>query len=266
METVITTGGRPDENSLKYAKEAQLILGYAIIERKKRSIARIQGEYNSSVLVAGTDRYELFKVGTAHPLFFHPNSAAFRLKRLQNDETDPLIEVSALKQGDTFLDCTLGFAADSIVASFVVGPEGIVKGIEGERNIAFLTKIGLQSFETKSTALKEAMGRIDVIQMEAITFLESQPDNSWDIVYLDPMFSERIEASSNFTPLRAVGLSNQLTEKWIQEAIRVSKRRVVVKDHFRSPVFKLFHFERIVRPNAKFHFGFISKKQKKQSF
>ena len=47
-------------------------------------------------------------------------------------------------------------------------------------------------------------------------------------------------------------------------SLRVCKRRVVVKDRFDSPVFEQFNMERIVRPNTKFHFGFIEKNEKRR--
>lgn len=259
MKTVITTGGRPDEQSRNLAIEAAKVLGYDVIERNKRSIARIQRDYESAVLVAGSNRYDLYRVGMEQPLFFHPNSAAFRLKRMMNGETDPLIDVAQLKNGDSFLDCTLGLGSDSIIASFVVGNSGKVQGIEGDADIAFITGRGLKSYDSQSDALKEAMQHVQVIHADAIKFLESQPDASWDIVYIDPMFSKPIDESSNFTPLRKVGLQSSLTEKWVAEAKRVSKRRVVVKDRFDSPIFDTFKLDRIVRPNTKFHFGFILK-------
>ena len=88
--------------------EAAEVLGYPVVERNKRSIARMQGIYNAAVLVAGMNRFELYRVGMDKPFFFHPNSAAFRLKRLLNGEMDPLVEAAQLQSGDTFLDCTLG--------------------------------------------------------------------------------------------------------------------------------------------------------------
>lgn len=259
MKTVITTGGRPDEQSRKLAIEAAKVLGYDVIERNKRSITRIQRDYESAVLVAGSSRYDLYRIGMEQPLFFHPNSAAFRLKRMMNGEADPLIDVAQLKNGDSFLDCTLGLGSDSIIASFVVGNSGKVQGIEGDKDVAFITGRGFKSYDAKSDALQKAMQRVQVIHMDAINFLESQPDASWDIVYIDPMFSAPIEESSNFTPLRKVGLQSILTEKWLAEAKRVSKRRVVIKDRFDSPIFDAFNFNRRIRPNTKFHFGFIVK-------
>lgn len=259
MKTVITTGGRPDEVSRKSAMEAAEVLGYDVIERNKRSISRIHRDYESAVLVAGSDRYDLYRIGMEQPLFFHPNSAAFRLKRIVKGETDPLIDTAQLVNGDRFLDCTLGLGSDSIIASFIAGDTGCVYGVEGDADIAFITGRGLKSYDSHSDELIKAMNRVRVIHMDAVSFLESQPDASWDVVYIDPMFSAPIEESSNFTPLRKVGLQSKLSKKWVEEAKRVSKRRVVVKDRFDSPVFDTFNFVRQIRPNTKFHFGYISK-------
>ena len=104
----------------------------------------MQHEYEADILVAGKDRYELFKQGMEQPLFFHPNSAAFRLKRIEKGEIDPLIESSGLREGDSFLDCTLGLAADSIISSYIIGDHGKCLGLEADPAVAFLTKTGLQ--------------------------------------------------------------------------------------------------------------------------
>lgn len=259
MKTVITTGGRPDGRSERLAEEAAEILGYPVINRKKRSIARMQTEYDAACLVAGKDRFELYRSGMEKPFFFHPNSAAFRVKRLLNGETDPLIEAAQLQKGMSFLDCTLGLASDSIVVSFIVGESGRVAGVEMDPDVAFITDRGLRSFPSDSTELSDAMRRVHVVQSDAVAFLASQSEASWDVVYVDPMFSTPIGESSNFTPLRQVGTRSSLTKEWVDQALRVCKERVVVKDRFDSPVFNQFDIARFVRPNTKFHFGTIEK-------
>lgn len=265
MITVITTGGRPDAESIELAHEASRSLGYPVVERRRASVTTLQQRYNANVLVAGKGRFELFRVGMDKPFFFHPNTAVFRLKRLLKGEKDPLVEASGLLAGDSFLDCTLGLAADSIIASFTVGEGGLVTGIEADRDVAYLTYRGLSTFPTDDAVLQEAMGRIQVVQGEAISYLKSLPDNSWDVVYLDPMFHAPIEESSNFTPLREVGLHSSLTQQWWEEAVRVSRRRVVVKDRFDSPVFEQYGMMRVRRPNTKFHFGFMETSSKKNN-
>ena len=115
------------------------------------------------------------------------------------------------------------------------------------------------SYASESEQLTNAMKRIQVISQDAVTFLQSQSEKSWDVVYIDPMFSTPIDESSNFTPLRQVGLQSSLSEEWMREAERVCKRRVVVKDHFKSQVFDQFNLKRQIRVNTKFHFGFYQK-------
>ncbi|WP_368664424.1 class I SAM-dependent methyltransferase [Sporosarcina sp. HYO08] len=259
MSTIVTTGGRPDDHSRLLAQTAAEKLHYPMIERHKRSVAQLQQQYESDVLVAGKNRYELYRIGMKEPFFFHPNSAAFRLKRLLNGESDPMIEACGLRTGDTFLDCTLGLASDSILASFTVGTGGKVLGIEGDPDVAFITATGLKTFPAKFEELVGAMDRIEVIQSEAIDFLRQQPEAAWDVVYIDPMFHQPIEESSNFTPLRTVGMDQRLTAEWVEQALRVCKRRIVVKDRFDSPAFDLFKLERTIRPTSKFHYGRLSK-------
>ncbi|MBO1910757.1 class I SAM-dependent methyltransferase, partial [Microvirga sp. 3-52] len=241
MNTIITTNGRPSEQSFSNASHAAGALGYEIVDRRKRSITRMQDEYNSAVLVASANRYELYRIGMDKPFFFHPDTAAFRLKRLMNGETDPFIEATQLQIGDSFLDCTLGLATDSIIASYITKESGKVLGVEGDADIAFITSEGLRSYTSGSEQLTDAMKRIQVISQDAVTFLQSQPNESWDVVYIDPMFSLPIQESTNFTPLRQVGLQGMLTEEWMWEAERVCKCRVVVKDHYQSPVFEQFN-------------------------
>lgn len=256
---IITTGGRPDKHSEMLAMEAVKALDSPFVERNKRSVFRLQEEYRADVLVAGKNRFELYRLGMEEPFFFHPNSAAFRLKRLAKGERDPMVEAAALREGDSFLDCTLGLASDSIVASAVVGDSGKVLGIEADAAVAFITGRGLQSFSTNSEQLCNSMSRIAVIPSVAIDYLHTQPDASWDIVYIDPMFHRPIEESSNFTPLRKAGVHGMLSQAWMEQAMRVCKRRVVVKDRFDSPVFDRFQLIRKVRPNTKFHFGYLEK-------
>jgi 16S rRNA (guanine1516-N2)-methyltransferase len=259
MKTIITTNGRPNEKSYTNASLAVDALGYEFVDRRKRSITRMQEEHNSAVLVASANGYELYRIGMDKPFFFHPNTAAFRLKRLMNRETDPFIEATQLQPGDTFLDCTLGLASDSIIASYIIEDGGEVLGVEGDADIAFITSEGLRSYTNESEQLTNAMRRIQVISQDAVSFLRSQPDESSDVVYIDPMFSSPIKESTNFTPLRQVGLQGMLTEEWMLEAARVCKRRVVVKEHFQSKAFEQFNLTRQIRLNTKFHFGFLLK-------
>ncbi|WP_042473338.1 class I SAM-dependent methyltransferase [Bacillus ndiopicus] len=259
--TVVTTAGRPDALSEELARFVCETLQIEFVPRQKRSVVAIRQELQANVIVAGKNRYEYYPKGANAPFFFHPNSAAFRLKRVARGEMEPMLEVCQLAKGDSFLDCTLGMGADSMLAAFAVGEQGRVVGLEANRNIAFLVKHGMQTYDTTKLPLTACMRQIEVLHTEAVEFLRQQPADSFDVVYMDPMFEETIEEANNFEALRHAGSHLALTAEWVQEALRVAKKRVVLKAHYQSPYFEQYDFKRFARQTAKFHYGVIEKKQ-----
>lgn len=259
MKLIVTTAGRPDAQSVALVEEATARLQALAVERKKRSIPKLQDVYQADVLVAGKDRYSFYKRGSAEPLFFHPNSATYRLRRMGKGEVDPLVAATELMRGDSFLDCTLGLGSDAIIAASIVGADGRVEGIEADAVVAFLTEVGLCRFPIDFPLLQDAMARVEVIHSEAVSFLKSCRSNSRDVVFLDPMFTTPIEEASNFEVLREVGADFHVTEEWVTEALRVCRRRVVLKDHYESPVFERFGFVQQIRPYTKVHYGVLEK-------
>lgn len=257
MNTVVTTAGRTNEEYILKAKEISKRLNLTFLKRQKKSVSTIQKEQHANVLVVSKERLELYIYGSTSPFFFHPNSAAFRLKRLLNGEQDSFLEAVGLNEGDHFLDTTAGLCSDSIIAAYAVGDSGVVHACEKEPLIAYVVEVGLKSYETKNKALLKSMCSIQLIRQDALDFMNTVAPNSYDVVYLDPMFDEIIEESSNFQALREVGVQDSLTEEWVAEAKRLARKRVVLKAHFRSPLFEQFGFKREIRLSSKFHYGVI---------
>lgn len=257
--TIVTTAGRPDDVSLQLAQDASKELNAKIIPRQKRSVKKLAEIYDADVVIAGKNRYEYYSKGAASPFFFHPNSSAFRLKRVARGEQEPLLTACELQQGDSFLDCTLGIGSDSLLAAYVVGKQGKVTGLEANQNVAFIVKKGMQTYDTTELPLTACMRNIEVIHANALKYLQQQSSNSYDVVYMDPMFEQVIEESSNFEALRHAGSHIELSAEWVAEAKRVAKKRVVLKAHYQSEWFDQFGFERDVRLTAKFHYGVIQK-------
>ncbi|ALC90187.1 hypothetical protein AM500_10630 [Bacillus sp. FJAT-18017] len=256
----VTTAYRVTETMLNKAKGVAIDLDIPFYTRGKKSISRMQEERGTGCIVAGNETLKLFGFGEDAPFFFHPSSAMFRVKRLIEGGSDPLIEAAGLERGHSFLDCTLGLASDSIVASFVTGKEGMVTGIEGNQYVAYLVKKGLLSWTTSVAPLDEAMSRVQVVNSNSLSLLKSLPDNSVDCVYWDPMFEESIDESEGIRSLRQFALYEGLGEEEIIESLRVSRNRVVLKDHFKSTRFDEFGFRRAIRKAAKFHYGYLEKK------
>ena len=259
MRTIITTAGRPDEQSERLAAFACEALNAVYEPRKKRSVKKISEQLHANVLVAGKHRYEYYPYGADSPFFYHPNSAAFRLKRVARGEYEPLLAACNLERGDTFLDCTVGIGSDALLAAYAVGDSGRIVGVEADPNVAFIVKNGMQTYDTSELPLTAVMRNIEIVHANAIDYLQTLQDNAFDVVYMDPMFEQVIEEATNFETLRAAGQHIVLNEQWVQQALRVAKKRVVLKAHFESPYFEQFGFTRDVRLTAKFHYGYIEK-------
>ena len=254
---IVTTAGRTNETMVELAKKTAVELNIPFYERKKRSIAMIQEQMNEDILVVGKNRIEIHPLHGDEPLFFHPNSAMFRMKRIMNGEHDPFINPSGIKQGSTILDCTLGLGSDSIVASFVVGELGNVTSLEGNKYLYYLLKGGLKSWDTGYPDLNKALSRIDVIHDTYERYLAKCPSKSVDVVYFDPMFEETIEESEGIKGLRHFAIYTTLSSEVIENAKRVAREKVVLKDHWKSEQFERYGFNVMKRKTAKFHFGVI---------
>lgn len=256
---IITTSGRPNEYCYKVAKEIASIIDGTFVERKKRSVSSIQKLYNESVLVIGKERFELYHREDPTPLFFHPNTASFRVKRLVRGEDDPFVQATNLKKGMTFLDATLGLASDSIVASYLVGDEGTVIGVEENKLLALLVEKGLKMWNSEDTFLIKAMGNIQVVTANHYDYLKTLEDNSIDVIYFDPMFESEIEESNGIRGIKSIATYDTITIETIKEAMRVVRERVVIKDHFKSARMDELGFTRIVRKTSLFHYGVMIK-------
>lgn len=252
---IVTTAGRTSKTLLTRSKSIADELNIPFVARQTDSIVDLHNKYFKDVLVVGKNRLQLYKKGNTEPFFFHPNSAMFRVKRLLKGEQDPFVEAAKLVYGGSFLDCTLGLGSDSIVASFVVGQNGTVLGLEVHKIISYMVKEGLQTWDSGLPTFNDAMRRIKVEHAEHFDFLKSLPNKSLDVIYFDPMFDEQIIASNGISELRGHAHYSKLTNSIIDEAKRVAIKRIVLKDHFRSEKFEKFGFQVFKRPSAKFHFG-----------
>ena len=215
------------------------------VERHKESVGKLMDKYGvEAVLVAYPQELKLNS--SAGEMFFHPNMSQLRVKNLRKGEKDHMSEAMGLQEGMKVLDCTLGFGADAIVASFGVGETGQVVGVESSPLIAAVTGHGLQHFLPGNYPLYAAMRRIEVINMDYLDFLRQQPDNSYDVVYFDPMFRKPLTASNGISPLRSVANHEPLSLEAVKEAQRVARYRVVMKEASGSEEFSRLGFSTIM--------------------
>ena len=253
----VTTIERTNTQLNQKAMEAAAHLGLRYIERKKRTIKQLQTIYQEPCIVIGRARTEMYDLGSDKPLFFHPNMAAIRMKRIERGESDPFLSITGLREGMTLLDCTMGMAADAWVAAFAVEESGRVTGLEVNPYIHFIMDEGRRHYTESGAVYKDALKRIDMVQADYHDFLRDSKDDSYDVVYLDPMFTETVEESMGMSGLRGFASYQDVQKEAIMNAKRVARKRVVLKDHFRSHRFEKYGFTVEKRKSAKFHYGVI---------
>lgn len=254
---IVTTAGKNALRLHSKAAEVALSIGGTFVDRDGHSISSLTEKYHQDVLMIGVDKISFHPKNGSTPFFFHPNSSMFRVKQIVRGEKDAFIEATQLNEGMSFLDCTLGLASDSIVASLVTGESGSVTGIESSTAISFVVQSGLKVWESKIPDMNAAMRRIEVVQSDHYEYLKKQPDNRYDVVYFDPMFESTI-ASPGIQGLKSSADYGELTKKTITEALRVASQRVVMKDNRSSTKFEELGFS-VLKRNASFLYGVLNK-------
>ena len=244
MNAIITTGRKMQKSSVELAEEIAVKLKIPFITRDNLSIRELAKLYQvNNVLILKNGALRL--ISNVEEIFFHPSLSHLRIKSINNGAGDRMIEAMNLQNGMSILDCTLGLGTDAIVESFIAGAEGQVTALEINPLLAEVVSYGLQHFNDESAKIITAMRRIKVINTDYADFLKNSADNSFDVIYFDPMFRHSLERSSNLKPLRSIVDHRPVTVDVIKEAKRVARKRVVIKENAKSAEFKRLGFEEI---------------------
>jgi 16S rRNA (guanine1516-N2)-methyltransferase len=255
---LVTTSYNASESmELEAQALAEAVQG-RFVPRGRSSLTRLRTKYSEEHLLLldrdGTWKY--YETGDI-PLFFHPSTALLRVKKLLRGEKDPLLEASKVCHGDVVLDCTAGLGSDAIVFAYAVGPYGHITAIESEDILYRIVSMGLQAYTSNIPELDEAMRRVKLEKANHMDYLSALPDRSVDLIYFDPMFRHPIEHSASISPLRTVANLEAITQNTIQEARRVARKRIVLKEHTHSPEFARLGFEWVHRSYSKIAYGVI---------
>lgn len=240
---VVTTTQRAGDDMAQKAAEVSCWLGVPFLERNKEPLDVISRGWQVNVLVVGSSGLKL--VTPEGSFAFHPGMSKLRIQKLARGEGDALITALDVRKGSTVLDCTLGLGADAVVASYVAGSGGLVVGLEGVPLLATIIEAGLGSYSDEDIALNEAMRRVKVLCRDHREYLCGLPDNSFDVVYFDPMFRQPVHRSSAMAPLRRIADPAALKPESIIEAARVATQRVVMKETRNSSEFARLGFRQV---------------------
>lgn len=238
---IVTTGLDPSPATREHAQLIAKDFKLPLVERRDASLAYLRHKYQTEKIVVVSSKGARIEQADGKSFFFHPNTASFRIKRLERGDTDTMLSACQIRPGDSVLDATLGLGADAIVFAYAVGPTGQVVGIESEKIIALLVADGLTHWSGPES-LQLAMRRIQVIASDHLDYLTSLPDRSFDVVYFDPMFEQAVEESAGISGLREFANHAPLLAQGIEQAMRVARRRVVLKEGKAGKLFERYDF------------------------
>ena len=231
----ITTTARPGDQEQQKAQTLAEQTGYPYLPRQNRSLAK-QAALSAldGLLVVERKTLALWLAGEVFR--YHPNMAKLRLLALLSGKNDSLTSAMELTPGESVLDCTCGLGADAILAAHMVGENGRVCALEASAPLALLVGEGMASYTlAHPEELTRAMRRIEVRQIDFAHVLRQAEESTWDVVYFDPMFNETIDAASGLDLVRRLGHSGTPSPADLDQARRVARRRVVMKDRQPGP-------------------------------
>lgn len=256
---IITTAPKPTARSLERARRLASELQAAVTPRKGLSVRKLlEASGDNRVIIVTDTETRYYDHPDEPPLFFHPSMAFIRVKRLRKGEGDPLIALSRCEPGDRIIDCTAGMAADALVFSYAAGESGEVVALESEPVLCSLVKEGLRQYDTGLPDVNAAMLRIQMICGNHADYLASLPDNSADIVYFDPMFRQPIMESAAIGAFRSLANMDELTREVIEQAVRVARKTVIMKENGISDEFARLGFKRSQFNSSKIAYGVIT--------
>ncbi|NTW05900.1 MAG: class I SAM-dependent methyltransferase [Peptococcaceae bacterium] len=232
----VTTALRNDDKSVQRALKISSDLNLPFILRNGRSLDEIRREgCYQGLLVTGNNTLVFSYQGGE--FFYHPGLSKLRIKEILNGKKDKMIEAMDLKKGDSVLDCTLGLGSDALVAAFF-SVHGSVIGIESSSVLSYIVRKGMEFYQDdKDFHLINSMRRIKVVNADHYSYLQKLPNNSVDIVYFDPMFRIPGKKSPSMQAFKPLSNQDPLSCETIKEAIRVAKKRVVIKESANSSEF-----------------------------
>lgn len=189
--------------------------------------------------------------------FYHPSMAMLRIKRVMKGEKDIFNTLCGDINGFSVLDCTMGFGSDSLVFSYLVGALGKVTALEVNELIYTVISDGLMGNYPKWEEINTYNQRITAHNQDYLSYLSKCKDDSYHIVYFDPMFDKPLIDSTHLDPLREFAKKEQITLECIELAKKVAKKYVIIKNTMNFNFEQLGLTETFNKRSSKVKYGII---------
>jgi len=222
---IVTTTKQADPNSEKRAREVATFCAMPFVKRTD-SVSRLLRRNNAdTAYVVGPEKVDIRQ--GEHKIMV--NASMYQLTAAAGRAHPLLHAVSPQDRPPvkSILDATLGLAKDAIQLGGILGAQ--ITGLECVPVLTCLAEDGLKRLAKQERAWAAAASQIVVHCTEATAWLKAQSAESFDAVYLDPMFEYKLNAPPGISLLRQLVMAQPLSIELLNEAIRVARERVVVK-------------------------------------
>ncbi|KUK15460.1 MAG: Uncharacterized protein XD53_1114 [Petrotoga mobilis] len=248
---IFTTSHKPNKKQIEKALQLANKYGGVYIERNR---LRMNNENFYFVIDKKQSLNFQWKDGK---LFFHPSVSKIRLNNYLKNGIDHLINAVSPQKNDIILDLTFGLGSDALLLSHYC--EKVV-GLEASFPIYAVVVENITNYDYKENWMKEASKKIEVINYDFKIFLNQQKEESYDIVYCDPMFENPQYKSSSINPLREFARYDKITQDDLEKMVKIAKKKVVIKARSNDSVWNLYNFDKkIGSKKSGVFFGVIEK-------
>jgi hypothetical protein len=229
---VVTTPLRPAPAEVAEARAAAARHGLSFAPRGQDRLGLVLARAGAGAALVLSSRAALLATAEAEQRW-SAGMGVLRMRRVvarleghpvSPTDRDPFLEAAGIVPGDEVLDATLGLGADALVAAAACGPSGRVVALEGAPLLAAWVSEGLLRLDA------EPARRIEVRAAEHLAALRALPSRSFDLVVFDPMFRHARAQPGGFELVRTLADARPLEPAALDEARRVARRAVVVKD------------------------------------
>ncbi|MDK2885835.1 MAG: hypothetical protein PWP54_393 [Thermosipho sp. (in: thermotogales)] len=258
MRYVVTTSYRPTKEMVELAKKLAREYNVSYVNRRHLS-EKLKNKKIDFYYVVDKNLMLSIKWGN-NEFFFHQGIAKIRMENIKHGEKDYLIESVKPTEETVVYDATCGLASEALLLAHFSKK---VIATEGSIHIYRVVKWGLERYNSNEDWINKAKKKIELIFANYKEYIRQVEDNFFDRVYCDPMFENPIYQSNSLNPLRNFAVYENLNIGDIEQMLRITKERVVIKTNIKDSLYKNIKFlfdEEYLSRKSGVVYGVIKKK------
>ena len=259
MKYVVTTSYNADAETIELAKSLANKFEVKYVRRNHISKYLKSGRIDFYYVI---DKNGMLKIQWKDgEFFFHQGISKIRMENIKHGKKDYIIESVKPESTDIIYDATFGLGSDAILMAHFAKK---VIGTEGSEHIYRVVKWGLKRYVSDEGWINDAIKKIELINANYKDFIRKQEDESFDIVYCDPMFENPIYESNTLNPLRSFAIYEPLNVDDLLHMLRIARKRVVIKTLVKDKLYiqiKKYFSKEFIAKKSGVVYGIINKSE-----